>query len=151
MSEASPNDGMCHETSGFLFSHPCDRFSTDDCLRCKKPLCDEHSHHIEEGVVCTTCLKKDARLLRQDRTVREYYHDHYYYDDPYFYSDRYYRGYGTPSSSRRISSPPPTAPGTGSGSFGDDSTNDPDDFTEGDAASLQREEDADFETDMGAS
>jgi hypothetical protein len=151
MSETYVNDGLCQETSGFLFSHRCDRTACDRCSRCQKPLCSDHAHETAEGVLCTTCLKQQAKAARQqDPTgTRTIYHDHYYHD-PYFYGPRYYPGYGAYYSS---SHPSHSSFDSFSDSSGGDfaPSHDPADFTEGDAANLQREEDADFETDMGAS
>lgn len=164
--DTSPADGMCQETSGFLFSHKCDRFSVSKCARCGKPLCDDHAHSGPDAVIaCTSCVKQEAKAARQanqaDQTnTQHYYHEHYYYNDPYFYGPRYYPGY---SEHHRSSSTSNTSPASasdaianeGTGGGGDFSTDapahDPMDFTEGDAESTRREEDADFETDMGAS
>ena len=166
MTTSNPDDGMCHETSGFLFSHPCDRFSIQQCIRCQKPICENHGHATPEGVVCTTCLKKQKQAEKQANpddqspTVSSYGHT-YYGDDPYFYSYHYYPGYGhtvfhQTSDPSTATTPATPSPDMISGADFDDDDNrnqphDPDDFTEGDAESLQREEDADFESDMGAS
>ena len=168
MAATKPDDGMCQETSGFLFSHPCDRFATQQCFRCQKPICEDHGQETPEGVVCTTCLKKqkqaESQANRDDRTTTTSDYGHTYYgSDPYFYGTHYYPGYGHPvSHSKSAQTPPPITasptPDMISGTdFGDDDDDDkreehdPADFTEGDAGSLQREEDADFESDMGAS
>ncbi len=167
MATTKPDDGMCHETSGFLFSHPCDRFSVQQCRQCQKPICEDHGHDTPEGVVCTTCLKKQKQAQRQtsrdDQTTTPSDYGHTTYgNDPYFYRDHYYPGYGHTVVPANAGSTPPPIPVTPtpdmiSGTDFDDAvddkrqSHDPADFTEGDAESLQREEDADFESDMGAS
>ena len=166
MAMTKPDDGMCQETSGFLFSHPCDRFATQQCFRCQKPICEDHGQETPEGVVCTTCLKKqkqaESQANRDDRTTTTSDYGHTYYgSDPYFYGDRYYPGYGHRASHTHSDQTPSPIPASQSpdmisgADFDDDvdkrEAHDPADFTEGDAGSLQREEDADFESDMGAS
>jgi hypothetical protein len=161
--KGDPDKGMCLETSGFLFSHRCDRFAVQMCMYCGKPLCESHGHPGAEGVACTTCVKQrpkdDPEAEKRDRPATDDDADDSDadstsdddtstsdYDAPYFYGQRWYPGYG---SSRRRSSyrasqsdDYPVAAG---------SENDPDDFTEGDAESLQNEGDGDFESEMGES
>ncbi len=157
MTAIEHDDGMCHETSGFLFSHKCDRFSVQKCGLCQKPVCEDHGHQTPEGIVCTVCLKKkaaDERLAKTDTdTTHHSYHDHYS-SDPYFYGPRYYPGYGVHSTVRRSETTTSSvdSDNTSGGDFPSDGASpDPADFTEGDAESVRQEEDADFETDMGAS
>ncbi|MFN0055470.1 MAG: hypothetical protein ACKV0T_25265 [Planctomycetales bacterium] len=160
-----PNDGMCHETSGFLFSHRCDRFAVQACDRCSKPLCQDHAHPLEEGMVCTTCVRtagpSETRNDRDDdipdgdsgeqevtgtsgsKPAPARSRSTTYYDDPYFYGPTWYPGYG--GYRRRSSTTAADQSGAGGGDF------DPDDFTEGDAESLRMEGDGSFEADMGES
>lgn len=173
MTQTRPDDGMCQETSGFLFNHPCDRFAIQKCSRCQKRLCDDHSHLADDGVFCTTCLR--ARMLASDSSDPNApnnpnrYSSRYYDDDPFFYRDHYYRGsdyYHTQVTSHHhrhgdvSDAPNPAAQNptsdepafSGGGSFAsDDPAHDPADFTEGDAESMRHEGDENFETDMGAS
>ena len=167
MATIKPDDGMCQETSGFLFSHPCDRFAVQQCVRCQKPICEDHGQETPEGVVCITCLKRQKQIERQANrddqttTTSDYGHTSYG-SDPYFYGYHYYPGYGhSVYHSKSTPTPPPIpesqSPEMISGTdFDDDGVDereehDPADFTDGDAGSVQREEDGDFESDMGAS
>ncbi len=128
--------GICNEKSGFLFSHECYRPPVGSCNKCQKPVCEDHSHGVEETVLCTACAKKDrGRSARQESGQTygrsRYYHDH----DPYFYGGYYY-GYGYYDS------------------YHGSSVGDPDDFTEADAESLSSESsemDEGFESDMSES
>lgn len=113
--------GICNETSGFLFSHPCDQFCVHECGKCGRPICQDHAQHDVGRVLCTTCARK--RVSRGHHGT----HDDY---DPYFYGGT---GYGHSRG----------------GFFFH--RHDPHDFTEGDAAGLRAEMDDDFENDMSAS
>lgn len=160
------NDGLCNETSGFLFSHRCDRLAVKNCFHCGKPVCQDHAHPITEGTACTTCLKNESSpdpaaeevagstppgtpVTTTGNTNRS----RPYYDDPYFYGSNYYPGYGYGYGY-----------GSGYGYYGrtrsrrkteEDTTasdaHDPNDFTEGDAESLRNEGDEAFESEMGES
>lgn len=154
-----PNDGMCHETSGFLFSHRCDRLALNPCVRCGKPVCADHGHVGPDGTVCTTCLKREpaaqpqaepgpAAQTVQGSTSRPY--TRAYYDDPYFYAPYWYTGYSYGHgrhSARSTSQPTRTSETPGA----TDSGTDPNDFTEGDSESLRNEGDEAFESEMGES
>lgn len=157
----APGDGMCQETSGFLFSHQCDRFAVQPCVRCGKWVCGDHNHEGPDGAICTTCAKREpppaadpqaAEQLPpgdpsdpQRRAAAARGAARPYRDDPYFYGPYWYPGYGYYGGSRYRSSRTSDTSGTsGAG-------NDPHDFTEGDAGSLRQEEDGSFETDLGES
>jgi hypothetical protein len=161
-----PNDGLCHETSGFLFSHRCDRFSVQNCVRCQKPLCQEHGSPVDDGIACTSCVKREM-AAEQRNPQRDPQRDPVgtsrrpYYDDPYYYGPHWYPGYSvfprhrTYRDSTSGDSTPGESPAPLSVTGGDfdvpESPNDPHDFTEGDAESLRNEEDGSFETEMGES
>ena len=116
---------ICNEKSGFLFSHACDRLPVQNCNRCQKPICQEHAHTHESGMVCTTCARKlDDRYER--RGNRHRYYDGYY-GDPYFYGRPY--GYGWGRHHHRHE-------------------HDPHDFTEADGEAFEAHGDADFESDL---
>ncbi len=159
------DDGQCHETAGFLFSHRCDRLSFVRCSRCGKPICDRHSHELGDAIACTACVKADpmAGALPPGTdpgtvppgtvppgaippgTVRGTRYSSYY-DDPYFYSYHYYPGYYSyheHSSYRDTSHDPSPVAGT--------TSPDPNDFTAGDSASVRQEGDEAFETSTGES
>ena len=135
--------GICNEKSGFLFNHECFQPPDNECMKCQKPVCSDHSHELlddeRNGVLCTSCVKKDRKQMgkRQARELRSTsgnYHGSYdSYDEPYFWGGYYYG-----------------ATHQGSEPWG--LANDPNDFTAADAESLQ---DADggeeFETDMSES
>lgn len=59
---------QCADTSGFLFSHPCDRLATGQCATCGKPICIEHTRLTAAGPRCVTCL-------REEQIDREHDHD----------------------------------------------------------------------------
>jgi hypothetical protein len=128
--------GICNETAGFLFKHACSRLSERACGLCGKPVCAEHAHEAQGQTFCTSCARQYLRTPDQ----RSGFHR----DDPYFYAGSYYHGYGR----------------YGHGSWGSSHVHhadtsspqhDPHDFTEADAESLRREDDEDFEQDMGES
>ena len=112
--------GICNEKAGFLFSHACDRAPESSCMLCDRPVCGDHSHPVDEGVVCTTCRRQRYSRRGRRRRQREDFDD-----DPYFY------GYG----------------GYGYGGYYRDEY-DGNDFTEADGASLLHSGDEDFENDM---
>lgn len=128
----------CNERSGFLFKHRCDRRPIDSCAVCQKPVCADHSHDRDEGLVCTSCAK--SKLQRQ-RGQRRYNRDRHYYNDPYFYGGYHYNGYGHYGHGY-----------WGHRNYESRHHNDPNDFTEADGASMAYEnEGEDFESDMGES
>jgi hypothetical protein len=55
---------QCGDTSGFLFSHPCDRLATGQCATCGKPICIEHTRLTATGPRCVSCLR-DEQLDRE--------------------------------------------------------------------------------------
>lgn len=73
--------GICNETSGFLFSHPCDQLCVHQCGKCGRPICQDHARHDVGRILCTTCARK--RAGRGHDTYDDY--------DPYFYGGT---GYG---------------------------------------------------------
>lgn len=88
-------------------------------------------HAVFDGQArCTTCAKAVARANRSGGAYR---------DDPYWYSDSYYRGYGY------------YGPGYWGHHYLTGRAHDPRDFTEADASSVQREGDANYETEIGGS
>ena len=122
--------GICNEKSGFLFSHPCDRMPRGECSQCRKPICVDHSHVLDDTsdvAVCTTCAKETKRVNRKSQRRRGY-HDRDFYDDPYFYGPRY-GGYWDRRHRHRHD-------------------HDEHDFTEADAESLHNIGDHEFENDM---
>lgn len=125
--------GICNEKAGFLFQHGCDRPPQSECSDCAKPVCSQHSFEIDESVVCLRCREK-IRQKRETRSRRSGDRDVYYDDDPYFYGGYYY-GYGYMSHH----------------GYRDANRDDPDDFTEADAASLGGDLDGEFESDMSES
>lgn len=168
----APGDGMCQETTGFLFSHQCDRFAVQACVRCGKWVCNDHNHEGADGAVCTTCAKLEPQQPPPDDPAAEPQtpggaatapqsrvapsrSTGYYRDDPYFYGSYWYPGYGYhgygyhrsyADTTHNDPSTPARDPGTASGSG-----HDPHDFTEGDAESLKQEGDEPFEAEMGES
>lgn len=119
--------GICNETSGFLFSHPCDRMSVAECGQCERPVCNDHAHVTDAAgaTLCTSCVKKSRKINRRHQRQRGY-HDSDFYDDPYFYGPRY-GGYWYRSHHH---------------------VHDVHDFTEADAESLHDAGDFEFENDM---
>lgn len=58
---------QCADTSGFLFSHPCDRLATGQCGTCAKPICIEHTRLTATGPRCVTCLRDEQMDHDRDR------------------------------------------------------------------------------------
>ncbi|MBI2207501.1 MAG: hypothetical protein HYU41_27025 [Candidatus Rokubacteria bacterium] len=50
---------QCEDHSGFLFSHPCDRLATGQCVTCGKAICVEHTRLTETGPRCVSCLRHE--------------------------------------------------------------------------------------------
>jgi hypothetical protein len=130
MPPSFPSAEQCLETSGFLFSHPCERGSASLCARCQKPICALHTRMLEDGTVCVSCARSsDNGDENRDRDNDSSYAE----DDPsYYYDDYGYYGrdaWGSSGSSSRDSN----------------------DFTEADGESLRREDDGAFEEDLGGS
>lgn len=173
-----PNDGLCHETSGFLFSHRCDHIAVKECVRCGKVICQDHAHSIADGLACTTCLKQEAQTQPPMQpqgapgavpgttpgippvvNSPTGYRSRPYYDDPYFYGSHWYPGYGFGFGyglgyyGGRHSSRSSTSDTASSASDPASAAagHDPNDFTEGDAENLKNEGDEAFESEMGES
>ncbi|MFB1483393.1 hypothetical protein [Corallococcus sp. RDP092CA] len=133
MSPSFASAEQCLETSGFLFSHPCERGASTQCMRCQKPICALHARALDgEEVVCVTCARAaDNGDENRDASGSEDDEDDpsYYYEDYGYYGRDAWRGSGPASSSGP----------------------DRDDFTEADGESVRREDDASFEEDLGGS
>ncbi|MFP2900097.1 hypothetical protein [Corallococcus sp. 4LFB] len=131
MSPSFPSAEQCLETSGFLFSHPCERGASTQCMRCQKPICALHLRMLDGAeTVCVTCARAadngDEDRDRSDTTDED--DPSYYYEDYGYYGRDAWRSSGSSSSSR-----------------------DTNDFTEADGESVRREDDASFEEDLGGS
>lgn len=133
-------DGGCGETSGFLFKHACRNDPANNCGKCEKVICVEHSHIENDEAMCTTCARKQVGKSGFDSGKGRRRHRSTYYDDPYFYDMRYYSGYGHYDSSWGVRS-----------HHRHHHHHDRDDFTEADGQSFNDPGDADFEDDMSAS
>lgn len=135
MSEREWMPGVCNESAGFLFHHDCFRAPAGVCSRCAKPVCSEHQREMNGANVCIQCAKRRVdRTNTSSMRGRRYHND--YYDDPYFYGGYHYYGYH--DNWRRHHS------------YYDSMHNDPNDFTDADAGSLNAG-DEDFEEDFGES
>jgi hypothetical protein len=131
-------EGMCNETTGFLFRHQCNQNPLTRCQTCDKPICEEHERPLDGMILCVTCNRAETRRRGLKGGRRRAYDD-----DPYYYGGTYYPGYGYYHGSRHLtdSSPHDHA----SAKF------DPNDLNAGDAESLKNEGDEDFEADMSES
>ncbi|RKH45482.1 hypothetical protein D7X96_13910 [Corallococcus interemptor] len=124
---------QCQETSGFLFSHPCERGSTTQCMRCQRAICLLHMRTLDGAeTVCVTCARAadNGDENRDPSDTSDEDDPSYYYEDYGYYGRDAWRGSGASSSS---------------------SGNDRNDFTEADGESVRREDDASFEEDLGGS
>ncbi|MBN9681192.1 MULTISPECIES: hypothetical protein [unclassified Corallococcus] len=133
MSPSFASAEQCLETSGFLFSHPCERGATTQCMRCQKPICLLHMRTLDGGeAVCVTCARAadngDENRDPSDTSDFDEDDPSYYYEDYGYYGRDAWRGSGASSSG-----------------------SDPNDFTEADGESVRREDDASFEEDLGGS
>ena len=132
------NEGVCNETTGFLFKHRCNQESKNHCDACNKPICPDHERRLEELLLCVSCNRAESqRRGLKNRPMSGYD------DDPYYYGNRYYSGYGYHGYGHHTHF-----------RDRDDTTRhqiDPHDLNAGDAHSLKNENDEDFETDMGES
>ncbi len=130
-------EGVCNETTGFLFRHRCDRYPEKRCEACNNPICPEHERPLDGMILCVTCNQAESKRRGLKARPRRGYDD-----DTYFYGGGYYPGYG-----HYYGSSPSHIPwhGGASGHF------DPNDLNAGDAESLKSEGDEDFETDMSES
>lgn len=129
----------CNETSGFLFSHDCDRRPIKKCDQCMKPICEEHTCEFampEETALCTSCAKSKQQPNQtaggRGGNSRHHRDDHDTYD-PYFYGGYYYGS------------------GYHHGGYMSASRSDPNDFTEADSQSLVGDPSEGFESDMSES
>ena len=131
--------GECQETAGFLFSHPCGRAASSECVDCSKAVCAQHLKEIAGALVCVACAKAllDEKRKAGGRAEREQVER--YQDDPYFYGSSRYEGYG---SYRR---------GQWGYGYYSQTRHDPHDFTEADGESFASEGDEGWEQDMGGS
>ena len=116
----------CQETSGFLFSHPCNNAVGGQCQKCAKQVCAKHTHPTPNGYMCTACAKKELKQARRQRNNWSGWDD-----DPFMYDTYYYDHYGY----------------YGRGRWGNEYLGD--DFTEADGSGLGGE--GDWEDDMGGS
>jgi len=80
----------CRETSGFLFSHPCEQIARYVCERCGKPICPQHVAYHEGRTLCIGCEKQAPT---PEELKRPKIQDDSAYDDPYWYSRLYYETY----------------------------------------------------------
>ncbi|AFE03358.1 hypothetical protein COCOR_00231 [Corallococcus coralloides DSM 2259] len=132
MSPSFPSDKpQCQETSGFLFSHPCERGATTQCMRCQKSICLLHMRTLDGGeVACVMCARTadNGDENRELSNTSDEDDPSYYYEDYGYYGRDAWRGSGSSSSG-----------------------SDPNDFTEADGESVRREDDASFEEDLGGS
>ncbi len=130
-------EGVCNETTGFLFKHQCDRYPQKRCEACNKPICPDHERPLDGMILCVACNRAETR--RRGLKVRP---QRGYDDDPYFYGGTYYPGYGYYGPRHHTQFHAHDASGGQA---------DPNDLNAGDAESLKHEDDEDFETDMGES
>lgn len=92
MTEPQYQPGVCNETAGFLFAHPCGRVATRECSQCAKPICEQHlARGVGDGTLCITCGKAAPPAKHRRRRSGRY--EDWEDDDPYFYSDDYYDDY----------------------------------------------------------
>lgn len=95
--------GRCRETAGFLFSHPCKNEAVRTCLKCAKPICEDHTRGTavappsvpggwptEGEPVCIGCERRAAVASGQVQARG---------DDPYFFAWSFYPDYHTWSGS----------------------------------------------------
>ncbi|QAT81854.1 hypothetical protein EJ065_0245 [Corallococcus coralloides] len=131
MSPSFASAEPCLETSGFLFSHPCERGATTQCMRCQKPICLMHLRTLDGAeTVCVMCARTadNGDENRDLSNTSDEDDPSYYYEDYGYYGRDAWRGSGSASSG-----------------------SDPNDFTEADGESVRREDDASFEEDLGGS
>lgn len=135
MSEAW-TEGMCNESTGFLFRHPCQNFARNRCAACSKRICDDHTSLVEGVAYCPACGQAESRRrgIAPDRGRGD--------DDTYYDGGTYYSGYGHHRPGRW---------GHAHSHGGRVEPNDPDDLQAGDAESLRTEGDEGFEVDMSES
>ncbi len=132
-------EGVCNESTGFLFRHRCDRYPQNRCEACNKPICPDHERPLDTLMLCVACNRAETRRRGLKNSPRRGYDD-----NPYFYGGTYYPGYGHYYGSSRIRRTLHSHGGPGGHV-------DPNDLNAGDAESLKNEDDGDFETDMGES
>ncbi|WP_240359265.1 hypothetical protein [Pyxidicoccus trucidator] len=136
MSPSPMSEGLCQESTGFLFSHECGLPAGAGCPRCGKRVCDAHLTSAGGELVCATCAEDteegDESDSDSDSDSGPDSDSSPAEDDPSYYYKDY--GYYGPGSSW-----------AGSGA------KDPNDFTEADGESLRHEGDSSFEEDLGGS
>lgn len=64
-----PASLRCQDRSGFLFSHPCDRLATGQCVTCGKMICVEHTRLTETGPRCVSCLRDEQWRTDRDHST----------------------------------------------------------------------------------
>lgn len=139
-------EGVCNETSGFLFNHASGKPADTHCDLCDKPISNEHAHQDEQGrTLCTSCMRLALRRQADPGGPRTYAPMPMYYHNPYFFAGYYYPGYG-------YYGPGHWGHHTYHGAaHGGHAGHDPHDFTAGDAESLSYEGDEGWESDFGDS
>jgi hypothetical protein len=160
--------GLCQETSGFLFRHPCDDIATQQCEICSRQICVGHSTFHDGVTCCVSCRKQRMSARRPDsdqmsagtsnsaaRPVPTDSRDAggtstspgnapwsrsrpFDSYDPYFYGYWHYPGYYSYQNRSHTDA-------------GDGSSHDADDFTEADSESLIHPGDEMYEQDMSES
>jgi len=68
---SQPASLLCQDHSGFLFSHPCDRLATGQCVTCAKMICVEHTRLTETGPRCVSCLRDEQWRHDSEHTVTD--------------------------------------------------------------------------------
>ena len=83
----------CRETSGILFSHPCERQSQFNCVTCNKPICERHMRHAADKPTCISCVRSHLKASRtnEGRASSGYEHDPYFF---YYYYGSAFGGGG---------------------------------------------------------
>ncbi len=84
---------VCHETSGFLFSHPCEQTARYACQRCGKPICTQHVDYHDGIEICIQCSKQKPSKTTTKQPYGVENDDDYLDEDPYWYSTRHYKSY----------------------------------------------------------
>lgn len=136
MSE-SWDESRCNDRSGFLFSHDCLQMPANHCSVCQRPICEDHTRYDAEQLPqCVTCAKQRPPETSENDDLNPsgsgYRQSSWGASDPYFYAGHHYSGWGrhrghaTPAS-------------------------DPNDFTAGDAMSLNDDDSGDFESNLSES
>ena len=69
----------CRELAGILFKHECRAPATLQCVRCHKPVCNQHARGQGYGFTCVTCLREAMQNPAQRSNLA------HLRDDPYFF------------------------------------------------------------------